>query len=105
MKANAASNKTIIPPIIPPTAAPTLLLLAPDTAAGLLLAFATSPLTLDEVDVSWVEVMVTVTAVGVVVADVLVERGTEEELEDVVRDEEGSVAWLTIKKSRNNGSF
>jgi len=107
MNANAAKNKTAIPPMIPAAIAPALLLLEPDTAEGVLLAFApTTPpgITLEEVDAPWVEVMVTVTGVGGVVVVVEREAGLEEELDDALRDDEGSVVASTIKTSRNNGA-
>ena len=87
--------------MIPPATAPAWPVLAPDTAEGLLLAFASNP------PATAVEVMVTMTGVGGVgvgvggvgMGVVLVERGTEEEeeLEVVVREDAEIVASSTVK--------
>lgn len=108
MNPNTARNNTTTPAIIPPATAPALLLLAPETATAVLLAFASFAAPAVGVDTACTEVIVTVTGGGgVVVVEVLVESGTElEELNDAVRDDAGGVSSLdcTITKSRKNGS-
>ena len=101
---NTARNNTIIPAIIPPATAPALLLLAPETATAVLVAFASLATPVVRVDTACTEVIVTVTGGGgVVVVEVLVESGTE--LEEL-NDDAGGVSSLdcTLTKSRNNGS-
>jgi len=104
MNPNTERNNTTMPAIIPPATAPALLLLAPETATAVLLAFASFATPVGGVDAACIEVTVTVTGRGgVVVVDVLVESGTElEELNDAVRDV--SSLDCTLTKSRKNGS-
>lgn len=86
--------------MIPPATAPALLLLAPETATAVLLAFESFATPVAGVEGAWMEVTVTVTAGGGVVliavlVTVLVESDTESgELNETVSDDVEGVSSL-----------